>query len=160
MSSMTPTPPPEHYLWLGRVMSACSMLELQVGLIGWASKNGYHYTENWFEVAGQPGGAWRLCESQLPRMGGALAADVRAYLDEAKHVRDERNKFAHAVFTLDPERPANDQWVLRSARVAEFRPLTEEHGAGLVAAANRLSQRAMDLRKRAAQGSMESHEDS
>lgn len=149
MSPM-PQPPPEHYIWLGRVMSACSMLELQVGLIGWAFVNGYHYTDDWAQVAGHPGAAWRLCESQLGKMSDSLRADVSSFLTEAKTVRDERNKFAHAVFTLDPTRPAVDQWVLRSARVLEFRPLSDEQGARLVAKANGLSQQASELRHRAA----------
>lgn len=109
MSSTVPSPPSDHYVWLGRVMNACSMLELQVGLIGWASKNGYHYTEQWSEVAGSAGAAWRLCESALSSMNLDLAQDVRVWMDEARLVRDERNKFAHAVFILDPERPSGDQ---------------------------------------------------
>lgn len=150
MSVAAPVPPDDHYIWLGRVMHACSMLELQIGLIGWASVNGHHYTEQWTEVAGTPGGAWRVCESRLPEMSDALAADVGGLLSEAKQVRDERNKFAHAVFILDPDRPAGEQWILRSARDREFGPLTQERGAILVATANRLSRRAGDLRSRAA----------
>lgn len=150
MSSLTPQPPPDHYVWLGRVMHACSMLELQVGLIGWASKNGKQYTDDWIEVAGSSGAAWRLCENQLSEMEPGLASEVRQVLEEAAPIRTERNKFAHAVFTLDPIRAADDQWVLRSARDPEFRPLTEEQGSRLVATANKLSKRAGMLRKRAA----------
>lgn len=152
MSLITPQPPPDHYVWLGRVMNACSMLELQVGLIGWASRNGKHYTDDWMEVAGSAGAAWRLCESQLSEMEPRLASEVRQVLAEAEPIRTERNKFAHAVFTLDPTRAVDDQWVLRSARDPEFRPLSEEQGSRLVAAANGLSKRADMLRRRAAAG--------
>lgn len=150
MPSPTPQPPPDHYVWLGRVMNACSMLELQIGLIGWASQNGYHYTDTWSEVAGTPGAAWRVCETQAALMAPELARDVHALLDEARPIRDERNKFAHAVFVLDPTKPEGDQWILRSARDVEFRPLTPELGARLVISANNLSQRAVNLRQRAA----------
>lgn len=153
MSLITPQPPPDHYVWLGRVMNACSMLELQVGLIGWASKNGKQYTDDWMEVAGSAGAAWRLCESQLSEMEPRLASEVRQVLAEAAPIRTERNKFAHAVFTLDATRAVDDQWVLRSARDRDFRPLTEEQGSRLVATANGLSKRAGMLRKRAAAGS-------
>lgn len=152
--SPAPQPPPDHYVWLGRVMHACSMLELQIGLIGWASKNGHHYTEAWSEVAGGPGAAWRDCEAQIALMAPELARDVRAFLDEARPIRDERNKFAHAVFVLDPTQPAGHQWILRSARDLEFRPLTSDLGAHLVSSANNLSQRATKLRRRAAADSM------
>lgn len=154
MLSPAPQPPPDHYVWFGRVMHACSMLELQIGLIGWASKNGYHYTEDWSEVAGGPGVAWRDCDAQTELMAPELARDVRAFLDEARPIRDERNKFAHAVFVLDPAQSEGDQWILRSARDVEFRPLTAELGARLVSSANRLSQRAMNLRQRAAADSV------
>ena len=150
MLSPTPQPPPDHYVWLGRVMNACSMLELQIGLVGWASKNGHHYTEIWSDVAGAPGSAWRVCEAQAALMEPDLARDVREFLDEARPLRDERNKFAHAVFVLDPSRPADEQWILRSARDFEFRPLTADLGAQLVRSANSLSKRAVALRQRAA----------
>ncbi|MEV0434091.1 hypothetical protein [Nocardia sp. NPDC050413] len=149
---LIPTPPPDHYLWLGRVMSACSMLEVQIGMIGWAWKHGKPWTENWSDVDGAPGAALRLCRAALPEMDAALASEVSALLDEAVLVRNERNKFAHAVFILDPTRASGDQWILKSAR-EEFEPLTEEQGAALVATSNQLSKRAALLRERAAQGS-------
>lgn len=39
MIQLNPEPPPDHYIQLGRLMSACSML----GMIGWAAKNGMHW---------------------------------------------------------------------------------------------------------------------
>lgn len=126
------------------------MLEIQIGMIGWAAKNGKPWTEDWIEVAGKPGAALKLCREQLASMTVATAAEVRTLLAEAQPVFHERNNFAHAVFTLDPNRPGDDQWVLKSARVAEFKPLTAEQGGDLVATANRLSKQARALSSRAA----------
>ncbi|OZE85996.1 hypothetical protein CH304_03635 [Rhodococcus sp. 15-649-1-2] len=150
MIQLNPEPPPEHYIQLGRVMSACSMLELKIGMIGWAAKNGKRWTEQWDEVAGQNGGAKNLVKSQLPHMDDSLAAEVKALMAEAEPVLQERHKYAHAVFILDPTQPAEDQWILRSPRMIESRPLTEHEGNKLVATANRLSKRATVLGDRAA----------
>ena len=146
----TPEPPADHYVWLGRVISACSMLELQIGMIGWAATTGEAWTENWAQVAGLPGGAICLCSDAIPLLDPELASDVQRVLDEATPVRRERNKFSHAVFTLDPTRPPEDQWVLRSARDVEFRPITAAEGGDLIRVANRLSKQAASLRIRAA----------
>jgi hypothetical protein len=150
MIQLNPEPPPDHYIQLGRVMSACSMLELKIGMIGWAAKNGKPWTEQWDEVAGQNGGAKKLAKSQLPHMDDALAAEVRELLTKAESVLQERHKYAHAVFILDPTQPAEDQWILRSPRMIESRPLTEHEGNKLVVTANRLSKQATVLSKRAA----------
>lgn len=150
MIRQNPEPPPEHYKQLGRVMSACSMLELKVGMIGWAAKNGKPYTDDWNDVAGKPGGAKRLCESQLESMDDDLSQDVSDLLAEAELVLQERHKYAHAVFIVDPTQPAEDQWILRSPRMVESRPLTEREGNNLVADALRLSRRAEELSRRAA----------
>lgn len=72
-------------------------------------------------------------------------------LDDADPVRNERNKLSHAVFTLDPTRAPEDQWVLRSARDVEFRPITAAEGSDLIRVANRLSQEAESLRVIAAE---------
>lgn len=125
------------------------MLELQIGMIGWASTTGEPWTENWSEVAGVPGGAWRLCEQAVSSMNPSLGSAVTALLESAQPIREARNKFAHAIFILDLERPGGDQWVLRSARDTEFKPLSEAEGAVLVSEANRLSQLARDLSQRA-----------
>ncbi|OZE28476.1 hypothetical protein CH278_23960 [Rhodococcus sp. 05-2254-5] len=130
-------------------MAACSLLEIQIGMIGWAAKNGKPWTENWMDVAKSSGAAVELCKSQLRSMDTSLADDVRALLAEAQPVFHERNNFAHAVFTLDPTRPGDEQWVLKSARVAEFKPLTAKEGSVLVATTNRLSKRAKALSARA-----------
>ena len=145
-----PKPPADHYVWLGRVMSACAMLELQIGMIGWAAKTGEAWTEDWAKVAGVPGAAWRLCVDALPVLDPELASAVQRVLDEALPVRTERNKFSHAVFTLDPTRAPDDQWVLRSPRDVEFRPITAAQGGALIRMANRLSQEAAMLRFKAA----------
>lgn len=147
----TPEPPSDHYVWLGRVMSACSMLELQIGMIGWAAKTGESWTEDWGKVAGAPGGAIRLCTSALPLLDPDLASEIQRVLDEADPIRVERNKFSHAVFTLDATRAPGDQWVLRSARDVEFRPITAAEGGDLIRRANGLSREAAGLRVRAAE---------
>jgi hypothetical protein len=131
-------------------MSACSLLELQIGMIGWAATTGEPWTENWGKVAGKPGGAIRLCADALPQLNPLLASEVQRVLDQAEPVRKERNKFSHAVFTLDPTRAPDDQWVLRSSRDVEFRPTATE-GGDLIRVANRLSQEAASLRVRAAE---------
>lgn len=150
---LMPQPPANHYAWLGRVTHACSALEVQIGMIAWAWENGQPWTENWAAVAGSPGMAWRRCEAATLAMDPDLAAEVSALLCDAKPVREERNKFAHAVFILDPTQPGDDQWSLKSARDPEFRPLSEQQGGLLVATAHRLSLRAQELRKRAAKES-------
>ena len=126
------------------------MLEIQIGMIGWAAKNGRPWTDDWMDVAGANGAAVKLCKNQLGSMDPALADDVRALLADADPVFRERNKFAHAVFTLDLGRPAGEQWVLKSARGSEFKPLTDKEGNVLVVTANRLSKRAKALSTRAA----------
>ncbi|WP_280478874.1 hypothetical protein [Nocardia asiatica] len=151
MSWLTPEPPADHYVWLGKVASACSMLEVQIEMIGWAWNHGQPWTDNWSEVAGSPGMARKLCEAALREMNPDLASEVSALLGDAALVREERNKFAHAVFILDPTRPAGDQWILKSARDVEFGPLIAEHGARLVATSKQLSRRAEMLRVRAVQ---------
>ena len=143
---LTPSPPDDHYLWLGRVLSACSMLELQLGMIGWSAKTGELWTEDWRNVAGSPGAAWSLCQGAVTKVPEDLANELRDLMADAGSVRQERNKYAHAVFTLDPARPAGDQWVLRSGRDPDFRPLTEVEGSRLVSTANRLSRRASQIR--------------
>jgi hypothetical protein len=145
---VAPAPPDEHYLWLGRVISACSMLELQMGMIGWSAKTGKLWTEDFRQVAGSPGAASKLCQAAASKLDEALANELRDLMTEAEPVRQERHKYAHAVFTLDPERPAGGQWVLKSGRDPDFAPLTEAQGSDLVRTANRLSQRASQIRRR------------
>ena len=145
-----PSPPDDHYVWLGRVMHACSMLEVQIGMIGWAAANGRPWTEDWRQVAGSPGAAWKMCRDALPRLSETLATEVSDLMAQADPIRSERNKYAHAVFTLDPTRPSSDQWVLKSARDPEFKPLHPEQGAHVVATANRLSKRVSALRQKVA----------
>lgn len=149
----TPRPPRDHYVWLGRVMSACSMLEVQVGMIAWAWDTGEPWTETWSDVAGGPGAAWKRCKQvarAISETDAELGASVQQLLDDAVPVREDRNNFAHAVFILDPSRAIDDQWILKSARVREFRPLTEGRGAALVTSANQLSKRAKVLSGRVA----------
>lgn len=149
MPPPTPTPPADHYEWLGNVMTACSLLEIQIGMIGCATKNGELWTEDWTDVAKTSGAALKLCKSQLRAMDTELAEDVRVLLADAQPVFNERNQLAHGVFILDPTKPGTQQRVLKSARVAEFSPLTPTEGSILVVKANRLSRKASELRQRA-----------
>jgi hypothetical protein len=123
------------------------MLELQLGMIGWSATTGERWTEDWRQVAGSPGAAWALCKKAIPQTPEHLANDLRDLLADAEPVRRERNKYAHAVFTLDLNRQSGDQWVLKSGRDPEFQPLTEAQGSHLVRTANRLSKRAGQLRE-------------
>lgn len=123
------------------------MLDVQLGMLGHASTTGQCWTEDWEAVAGEPGGAARLCATGVKSMPPDLAATATELLDEARRLRAERNQFAHAVLVMDPEWTGDSApWLLKDPKGGELALLDPDRGAALTADANRLEQQAAAAR--------------
>lgn len=146
-----PSPPDSHYTWLGRIVSACSILEVQIGMIGWAATTGERWTEDWFPIAGSWDKSKKLLRVGLPLLSAELANQVREVVAASKPLRDERNALAHASFILDPQTSlASNPWLIRTTRNIERPLLSGEEGGELVRGMNSLSRQAANLRIKAA----------
>lgn len=142
-----PSPPDEHYLWLGRVTAAYAMLDVQIGMLAHTAETGERWTDEWESVSGRPGQAVALCKAALPKMPEEIRLAVGSLLDSVSTLRQERHRLTHAVFVWDPAPDeAGAPWRLRDPRGGEFPPLVASQGAHLVAAFNGLSRRAAELR--------------
>jgi hypothetical protein len=116
-----PQPPDEHYYWLGRITAAAAMLDVQLGMLGHAATTGQSWTEDWEAVAGEPGGAARLCATGVKSMPLDLAATATEVLHEARRLRAERNRFVHAVLVMDPEWTGDSApWLLKDPKGGEL----------------------------------------
>ena len=121
-------------------MSACSMLEIQLGMIGWTATKGERWTEDWYPITGSWSRAQRLLSDGMPRLSPDLALRVRALVDDSKPSRDQRNALAHATFVFDPETTlASNPWLIRTTRNIERALISDDEGAALVSKMNRLS---------------------
>lgn len=142
-----PAIPDEHYLWLGRVTSAYGMLDVQIGMLGYAAQTGITWTEDWTQVAGRPGMAFQLCKHHLHLMPDTLASRAASLLDATEPLRQERHRLSHAVFILDPEtQEESSPWLLKDPKGGETALLSASTGADLVRALNRLSREAGEIR--------------
>lgn len=144
-----PSPPDSHYLWLGRIVSACSMLEIQLGMIGWTATKAERWTEDWFSITGSWARAQQLLRRGLPRLSPELADAVNGLVNESRPLRDERDALAHATFVVDPQTTlVSSPWLIRTTRNVERSLISDQQGASLVMEMNRLSRRAGELRTR------------
>ena len=84
-------------------------------------------------------------------MSDELASEVSELLEQVSRIRSERNRYAHAVFILDPTQSATEQWLLKSNRDPDVPPLTKASAEELIARSHRLSQQAETLSYRVAE---------
>ncbi len=115
MSRAAPAPPPAYYEALGRLTAIASLVEIEIGLAGWAAESGEPYTEDW-PFGDAPGKAIRYLEDRLGLLGAELRTAAEAAIAEYRRLSDVRHRAVHGVLTLDPSLDPGEQWVVKSAR--------------------------------------------
>ena len=132
-----------------------SIAEIEIGLVGQASKTGLAYTEDW-SFASKPGSAIKLARAESKNLDPDQANALTALIDEFTRLSTVRHRAVHGVLVLDPTLDRQVQWAVKSMRggvvqidelttaMAEARAALQDVGAR----ANRLRV-AVAVRKRA-----------
>jgi hypothetical protein len=142
----SPSPPVEHYEWLGRITAAASHLEVQLGQVGQAAISGDPYVDDWEDIAGAPSQAWNLANEAIALLEDPLRQQLREILAACGPLQRERNAYAHGALAVDPTVSSGSQWVIETAKYGKRPALTRSNAADLVAEIHRLAKRTNLLR--------------